>query len=93
MPYSHNGDLERDIGVEKAMTKTVDVQEAHLPELLSLALAGNEVIITENDRPVARLIPVASLNGPRVAGLNRGAAWISEDFDDPLPEEFWTGAE
>ena len=74
------------------MTKTVDIQEAQLPELLALALEGNEVIITENNQPVARLIPVTSSNKPRVAGLNRGKAWVGEDFDEPLPEEFWTGA-
>lgn len=28
---------------------------------------------------------------PRVPGLNRGHFWISEDFDAPLPEEFWLG--
>lgn len=74
------------------MTKTVDIQEAQLPELLALALEGNEVIITENNKPVARLIPVTSSDKPRVAGLNRGQAWVGEDFDEPLPEEFWTGA-
>ena len=26
---------------------------------------------------------------PRIAGLNRGEIWYSEDFADPLPEEFW----
>lgn len=75
------------------VTKTIDIREAQLPELLSLALAGNEVILTEDDKPVARLIPVSSPGKTRVAGLNRGAAWISEDFDEPLPDEFWTGAE
>ena len=64
-----------------------------MPELLSLALAGNEVILTEDNKPVARLIPVPSSNKIRVAGLNRGAAWMSDDFDEPLPDEFWTGAE
>ncbi len=29
---------------------------------------------------------------PRIAGLHAGTAWISDDFDLPLPEEFWTGA-
>lgn len=29
----------------------------------------------------------------RVAGLNKDAAWMSEDFDEPLPDEFWTGTE
>jgi len=30
---------------------------------------------------------------PRVAGLNRGQIWVSEDFDAPLPDEFWLGQE
>lgn len=30
---------------------------------------------------------------PRVAGLNRGQIWISEDFDAPLPDEFRLGQE
>lgn len=28
---------------------------------------------------------------PRVLGLHPGAIWTSEDFDDPLPDEFWLG--
>ena len=28
---------------------------------------------------------------PRVAGLNRGQIWVSEDFDAPLADEFWLG--
>lgn len=28
----------------------------------------------------------------RIAGLNRGqVVWISDDFDAPLPDEFWLG--
>jgi hypothetical protein len=27
----------------------------------------------------------------RVAGLNRGEIHMSEDFDSPLPDEFWLG--
>lgn len=77
------------------MTKTVDIREAQsqLPELLSLALEGNEVIITEGDKPVALLVPVTSSGRKRVAGLHRGAVWTSEDFDEPLPDEFWLGDE
>jgi len=76
------------------ITKTVDIHEAQkqLSELVSLALEGNEVIIAEGDKPLARLVPVASSYQPRVAGLNRGQIWVSEDFAEPLPEEFWTGA-
>lgn len=28
---------------------------------------------------------------PRILGLHPGAIWTSEDFDDPLPDEFWLG--
>ena len=28
---------------------------------------------------------------PRVAGLNRGQTWVSDDFDAPLPDRFWLG--
>lgn len=79
------------------MTQTVSVDEAQekLPDLLAQALAGNEVIITDDGKPVARLVPVqvAAPRKKRVAGLNRGAIWTSEDFDEPLPDEFWLGQE
>ena len=26
---------------------------------------------------------------PRVLGLGRGTIWMSEDFNDELPDEFW----
>ena len=42
------------------LTKTVDVQEAqtNLKELLSLALKGIEVILTEGGIPLVRLAPI-----------------------------------
>ena len=27
----------------------------------------------------------------RIPGLFPGSIWISDDFDDPLPDEFWLG--
>lgn len=29
---------------------------------------------------------------PRVLGLHQGRGWSSEDFNAPLPDEFWTEA-
>ena len=74
-------------------TKTVDVHEAqtHLVELVSLVTAGTEIVLTEGNTPLARIVPVAEATTPRVAGLHAGAIQTSEDFDEPLPEEFWTG--
>ncbi len=74
--------------------KIVDVHEAqtHLMDLLSLAGEGTEVVIAIDGTPLARLVPVAASGQPRLAGLHRGAIWTSDDFDAPLPEDFWTGA-
>lgn len=72
--------------------KIVDVSEAksQLPELLSLLSPGSEIILTQDDTPVARLVPVSLPSGSRVPGLHAGAAWTSDDFDAPLPDDFWT---
>lgn len=73
--------------------RTVDVNEAqaNLRELLSLVLEGTEIVLTEGDTPLARLVSIApQAKTPRKAGLHAGAIWTSDDFDEPLPEEFWT---
>ncbi|HEY0601853.1 MAG TPA: hypothetical protein VGD58_03025 [Herpetosiphonaceae bacterium] len=68
-------------------TKTFDIQEAQhlLVELLALAQQGEEVIIAEDNIPVARLVPVTQLSTPRVAGLNQGLIRVHPDFDEPVP--------
>lgn len=30
---------------------------------------------------------------PRIPGLHAGMVFISDDFNDPLPDEFWLGEE
>jgi prevent-host-death family protein len=74
-------------------SKTVDIHDTQtsLSELVSLALEGNEVIIAKDNKPLARLIPLSESTQLRIPGLNRGEIWTSEDFDEPLPESFWTG--
>jgi antitoxin (DNA-binding transcriptional repressor) of toxin-antitoxin stability system len=76
------------------MTRTVDVAhpDAALDELVRLARNGTEVLFTLNNRLMARL--VAEPDAPpmkRMAGLHAGCVEMSDDFDAPLPDEFWTG--
>ncbi|WP_044196772.1 DUF2281 domain-containing protein [Oscillatoria acuminata] len=26
---------------------------------------------------------------PRISGLHRGMGWISDDFNDPIPPDYW----
>jgi prevent-host-death family protein len=81
------------------LTISVDDAQNQLRDLLARARRGDEVLIAEGDKPIARLVSVETIapeivapQQKRIAGLNRGAiTWVSEDFDDPLPDEFWLG--
>jgi prevent-host-death family protein len=75
-------------------TTAVDVDELprRLEEMLSLAADGTEVILTVANVPKARLVPL-TLQRARTPGLHPGAIQTSEDFNSPLPDEFWTGSE
>jgi prevent-host-death family protein len=48
------------------MPTTVGAYEAktHLPRLLALAEAGEEVTITKHGRPIARLVPATETSSP-----------------------------
>lgn len=59
-----------------------------LAELIERVAEGQEILLTRNGRPFARLIPISSRRASRVAGLHAGEVWMSEDFNGPLPELF-----
>jgi prevent-host-death family protein len=67
----------------------VSVYEAktHLSKLLDRAASGEDVVITRNGRPVARLVPAQRRNTPRKLGALSGKIRIARDFDAPLPNE------
>lgn len=74
--------------------KAVNIHEAKtsLSALIAAAEAGEEVIISRANKPVVRLVPVQAKPARRVFGLHKGnVLFISEDFDAPLPDEFWLG--
>ncbi|HEY9852524.1 MAG TPA: hypothetical protein V6D28_23840 [Leptolyngbyaceae cyanobacterium] len=75
-----------------AEQKTLDVSlaEMSLQELAHLIDEGKEILLTNGKKPVARIVPIIENNAPRIAGLHPGAISTSNDFDEPLPEEFWT---
>jgi prevent-host-death family protein len=70
---------------------TVSIQEARaqLAELIRSLTPGAEIIITENDQPVARLLPAADQprRQPRRPGTLRGTVlYMAPDFDAPLED-------
>jgi antitoxin (DNA-binding transcriptional repressor) of toxin-antitoxin stability system len=53
---------------------------------------GNRVVIQKDEEPLAEIVGISvPKKGKRVAGLNRGKIRMSDDFDAPLPDEFWLG--
>ena len=69
---------------------TIDIRDGQpqLSDLLDLMATGDEVLIVEGDKQLARLVPIVASRKERIAGLTPGAIWISDDFDDPLPDEY-----
>ncbi len=75
-------------------TKTVSVKDAQAQflELVDLAAKGNRVVIKKGEKPLVEIVGLSfPKKGKRVAGLNRGKIRMSDDFDAPLPDEFWLG--
>ncbi len=74
-------------------TITLDDAIVRLPEIVSRASEGEQIIIAQNEHPLARIVPFAEGEGEgdRSFGQARGRVHVSEDFDEPLPDEFWLG--
>lgn len=68
---------------------TISIQEAQsrLPDLIHNLSPGDELVITENNQPVARLSRgEPKTRRPCKAGSARGKIWMAPDFDAPLEE-------
>jgi prevent-host-death family protein len=59
--------------------------KAHLSSLVREALAGYEVIIAKDNKPLVKIVPV-SARGRRVPGSARGRVVMAPDFDAPLDD-------
>jgi antitoxin (DNA-binding transcriptional repressor) of toxin-antitoxin stability system len=61
--------------------------QAQLPDLVHGLAPGDEVVITENDQPVARIVPPGPSSSARKLGTLRGTVlYMAPDFDAPLDE-------
>jgi prevent-host-death family protein len=65
----------------------VHAAKTNLSRLLTRVEAGEEVVIGRAGHPIAKLVPFRPARASRRRfGGWRGRAWISDDFDAPLPE-------
>jgi prevent-host-death family protein len=60
--------------------------KAQLSALVKKAMAGEEVIIARDNRPVAKLTAINLAGKTRKPGSAKGQVWIAPDFDAPLED-------
>jgi len=66
----------------------IDLNKAkgRLAELVESALRGEEVVLTKDDQPVVKLVPVAAPKARPLFGSAKGLITIADDFDAPLED-------
>lgn len=71
------------------MTLIVNVHEAktHLSRLLARVEAGEEIVIANAGRPVAKLVAAGERPTRRLPGSAAGHFVVPDNFNAPLPED------
>jgi prevent-host-death family protein len=71
------------------MAETVSLYDAktHLSQLVDRAAEGEEIMISKNGKPLARLMPLACKGARRTPAGAVGVITIGPDFDAPLPPD------
>ena len=77
------------------MPMTIEVTDlpGRLKELLQIVETGTEVLLRDGDA-AAKLTtarPTRQPHEPRIPDLHAGEVYMSPDFHDPLPDDFWEG--
>ena len=71
------------------MTRTYNIHEAktHFSRLIQRARLGEDIVVAKAGKPMVRLVPVEGPKKRRQPGSARGMFTMSDDFDDPLPDD------
>jgi len=75
------------MAIPRSSRFNVGEAKARFSELVRKALAGEEVIIAKDNKPLLRLVPLDRAAGPRKPGSARGQVWMAPDFDE-TPQDF-----
>jgi antitoxin (DNA-binding transcriptional repressor) of toxin-antitoxin stability system len=64
----------------------LDELQTQLPSLIEQALRGEEVVITQADQPVLKLVRIVDGRPRRKRGSAKGQIRMAPDFDAPLDD-------
>ena len=79
-------------------TIAIEKAEQYLSQLINRARAGEEIVITRGNEPVAKLIAMERSREPRKPGALKGLLNLPDEFFfDPLPDDelkrWWGGGD
>ena len=66
---------------------TIQYAKRSLSALIKTVISGEELFITRNRVPVARLIPIRATTRARRPGLLKGKLSVGPKFFEPLPSD------
>ncbi|BAY07983.1 DUF2281 domain-containing protein [Calothrix sp. NIES-2098] len=69
----------------------VDITSKLIAKLQNLAPEQQQQVLDFVEFLAQKYPQPQELPQRRVLGLNQGEIWMSNDFNDPLPDEFWLG--
>lgn len=64
----------------------IDEVKAKLSALIQKVILGEEIIVTKDEIPIAKLVPLHPIQGRRKPGSAKGLIWMAPDFDAPLDD-------
>lgn len=71
---------------------TVDIAQSLLEKIQELPPQQQQQVLDYVEFLLEKYVRGNS-DKPRIAGLHKGMGWISDDFNDPIPPEYWSGKE
>jgi antitoxin (DNA-binding transcriptional repressor) of toxin-antitoxin stability system len=74
------------------MIKTIDIEDMPgIQVVIEMTQNGDEIVFEKDGEPVGKFSPIEKPREikQRIAGLGEGKMWMSEDFDQELPDDFW----
>jgi prevent-host-death family protein len=68
-------------------TVTIRQAKANFSKLIARVCKGEEIVLVQAGKPVAKIVPFEAAPQRRESGSARGQFTISDDFDAPLPDK------
>ncbi len=65
---------------------TIDETQSRLPQLIDQLRPGEEIVITRDNKPVARLVPTEAPKGVPIYGRGKGKMSLDVDDDSHLAD-------